>query len=145
MNKVERHELIKSMIRQGKVGRQIDIQLWLEDQGITVTQTTLSRDLRELGVIKVHESGESFYALGEDDIQGHFCQLLAQYTRSVNRASFVLVLHSELGEAALMANIIDEEKPETILGTVAGADTLLVICKDDISAQHVEEEIKSFL
>ena len=63
MNKVERHELIKSMIRQGKVGRQIDIQLWLEDQGITVTQTTLSRDLRELGVIKVHESGESFYAL----------------------------------------------------------------------------------
>ena len=57
MNKVERHELIKSMIRQGKVGRQIDIQLWLEDQGIAVTQTTLSRDLRELGVIKVHESG----------------------------------------------------------------------------------------
>lgn len=52
MNKVERHELIKSMIRQGKVGRQIDIQLWLEDQGITVTQTTLSRDLRELGLSK---------------------------------------------------------------------------------------------
>ena len=58
-----------------------------------------------------------------------------------NKSDFITSQHL----MALMANIIDEEKPETILGTVAGADTLLVICKDEISAQHVEEEIKSFL
>ena len=46
-----------------------------------------------------------------------------------------------MGEAALMANIIDAEKPDTILGTVAGADTLLVICRDEEAAELFEEEI----
>lgn len=145
MNKLERHELIKSMIRQGKIGRQMDIQLELERQGVFVTQTTLSRDLRELGVIKVHENGTSFYALVEEEEQAGFCQQLAQYTQKVERASFILVLHSDLGEAALMANIIDAEKPEPILGTVAGADTLLVICRDEAAAQQVEDEINRYL
>ena len=44
-----------------------------------------------------------------------------------------------------MANIIDAEKPETILGTLAGADTLLVICRDEDAARQVEIEIKHYL
>ncbi|MGT2732544.1 MULTISPECIES: arginine repressor [Streptococcus] len=145
MNKAERHELIKSMIRQEKIGRQMDIQQILEAQGVVVTQTTLSRDLRELGVIKIHENGRSFYSLAAEEERVNFIQLLAQYAYKVNRASFILVLHSELGEAALMANIIDAEKPETILGTLAGANTLLVICRDELAAQQVEAEINYYL
>ncbi|MDQ8779450.1 arginine repressor [Streptococcus ruminantium] len=145
MNKAERHELIKSMIRQEKIGRQMDIQQILEAQGVAVTQTTLSRDLRELGVIKIHENGRSFYSLAAEEERVNFIQLLAQYAYKVNRASFILVLHSELGEAALMANIIDAEKPETILGTLAGANTLLVICRDELAAQQVEAEINYYL
>lgn len=145
MNKAGRHELIKSMIRQEKIGRQTDIQQGLEAQGVVVTQTTLSRDLRELGVIKIHENGRSFYSLTIEDERENFIQLLAQYAYKVDRASFILVLHSELGEAALMANIIDAEKPETILGTLAGANTLLVICRDEAAAQQVETEINYYL
>lgn len=145
MKKVERQELIKSMIRQEKIGRQADIQSGLKERGIEVTQTTLSRDLRELGVIKLHENGRSVYFIADQGEQAPFCQLLAQYTYKVERASFILVLHSELGEAALMANIFDAEKPQTVLGTVAGADTLLVICRDEASAQQVEAEINYFL
>ncbi|HFH9838149.1 TPA: arginine repressor [Streptococcus suis] len=145
MNKQERHELIKMMIRQEKIGRQADIQESLKQRGITVTQTTLSRDLRELGLVKLYENGEAYYALPDKEDVTDFSQLLAQYAYKVERASFILVLHSDLGEAALMANIIDAEKPETILGTLAGADTLLVICSDETAAQEIEEEIKSFL
>ncbi|HFI0256729.1 TPA: arginine repressor [Streptococcus suis] len=145
MNKQERHELIKMMIRQEKIGRQADIQESLKQRGITVTQTTLSRDLRELGLVKLYENGEAYYALTDKEDVTDFSQLLAQYAYKVERASFILVLHSDLGEAALMANIIDAEKPETILGTLAGADTLLVICSDETAAQEIEEEIKSFL
>ncbi|HEM5489990.1 TPA: arginine repressor [Streptococcus suis] len=145
MNKAGRHDLIRAMIRQEKIGRQTDIQQALEAQGVVVTQTTLSRDLRELGVIKIYENGQSFYSLAVEDEGVHFIQLLAQYAYKVDRASFILVLHSDLGEAALMANIIDAEKPEEILGTLAGADTLLVICRDEAAAQKVEAEIKSFL
>lgn len=144
MNKAERHELIKSLIQKEKIGRQTDIQQSLAAHGVEVTQTTLSRDLRELGVIKVYENGRSFYALTIAE-KVNFIQLLAQYAYKVDRASFILVLHSELGEAALMANIIDAEKPETILGTLAGANTLLVICRDEVAAQQVEAEINYYL
>ncbi|MDG3132865.1 arginine repressor [Streptococcus suis] len=144
MNKAERHELIKSLIQKEKIGRQTDIQKGLAAHGVEVTQTTLSRDLRELGVIKVYENGRSFYALTIAE-KVNFIQLLAQYAYKVDRASFILVLHSELGEAALMANIIDAEKPETILGTLAGANTLLVICRDEVAAQQVEAEINYYL
>ncbi|HEM6345037.1 TPA: arginine repressor [Streptococcus suis] len=145
MNKTGRHDLIRAMIRQEKIGRQADIQVRLERQGVSVTQTTLSRDLRELGLIKLYEDGQAYYALSAKEEATDFSQLLAQYAYKVERASFILVLHSDLGEAALMANIIDAEKPEEILGTLAGADTLLVICRDEAAAQKVEAEIKSFL
>ncbi|HFI0353470.1 TPA: arginine repressor [Streptococcus suis] len=145
MNKAGRHELIKNMIHQEKIGRQTDIQKRLESQGIIVTQTTLSRDLRELGVIKIHENGRSFYSLAIEEEGVNFVELLAQYAYKVERASFILVLHSDLGEAALMANIIDAEKPSSILGTLAGADTLLVICRDEEAAQQVEAEINYYL
>ena len=145
MNKVERQDFIKQMVQENRIGRQADIQAILENNGIFVTQTTLSRDLREIGLVKVYENGQSFYAITEDERERSFTQLLADYAYKVQRASFILVLHSDLGEAALMANIIDAEKPETILGTVAGADTLLVICRDEAAAQAVEEEINRFL
>ncbi|HEP1794123.1 TPA: arginine repressor [Streptococcus suis] len=145
MNKAGRHDLIRAMIRQEKIGRQTDIQQALEAQGVVVTQTTLSRDLRELGVIKNYENGQSFYSLAVEEEGGSFIQLLAQYAYKVDRASFILVLHSDLGEAALMANIIDAEKPKSILGTLAGADTLLVICRDEEAAQQVEAEINYYL
>ena len=145
MNKAERQDLIKNMIQEEKIGRQADIQQNLEERGIFVTQTTLSRDLREIGLVKVYENGNSFYALAEEEGERSFTQLLADYAYKVQRASFILVLHSDLGEAALMANIIDAEKPETILGTVAGADTLLVICRDEAAAQAGEEGINRLL
>ncbi|MGT2912035.1 arginine repressor [Streptococcus cameli] len=145
MNKTDRHELIKSMIREEKIGRQADIQAGLEKNGVFVTQTTLSRDLRELGLVKIYENGKSYYSLAPEQDDQSFSQLLADYTYKVERASFILVLHSDLGEAALMANIIDAEKPTTVLGTVAGADTLLVICRDEASAIQVEDEINYFL
>lgn len=145
MNKRDRHELIKSMIRQDKIGRQADIQAGLEKNGVFVTQATLSRDLRELGLVKVYENGQSYYSLTVEEREQAFSQLLAEYANKVERASFILVLHSDLGEAALMANIIDAEKPAAILGTVAGADTLLVICRDEEAAKQVENEINQFL
>ena len=70
MNKAERQDLIKNMIQEEKIGRQADIQRNLEERGIFVTQTTLSRDLREIGLVKVYENGKSFYALAEEEGEG---------------------------------------------------------------------------
>lgn len=144
MNKEERKAMIQAMVQQQKLGTQAEIKQGLEEQGVFVTQTTLSRDLRELGLIKIHQEGVSYYSLPPTDIS-NFTQSLAKYVTKVDRASFVLVLHAELGEAALMANIIDNAHSSSILGTLAGADTLLVICRDEIAAKQVEADIIAYL
>ena len=66
MRKSERHQLIKWMIKEEKLGTQKDIQKRLEDEGIFVTQTTLSRDLREIGLTKLKRDGQVYYVLAHE-------------------------------------------------------------------------------
>ena len=108
MKKTERHKLIKKMIKEEKLSTQKDIQDRLKAQGIVVTQTTLSRDLREIGLTKAKKNNEVYYVLAD---------------------------------ASILANFVDANKGELILGTVAGANTLLVICRDTAAAKQMEEQL----
>ena len=129
MRKRERHQLIKRMITEEKLGTQKEIQDRLEACNVFVTQTTLSRDLREIGLTKVKKN----------DVD--LVEFLSHHLEGVARAEFTLVLHTKLGEAAVLANVVDDNKDEWILGTVAGANTLLVICKDQHAAKVMEERL----
>ncbi|HGK8655163.1 TPA: arginine repressor [Streptococcus pneumoniae] len=66
---------------------------------------------------------------------------LSHHLEGVARAEFTLVLHTKLGEASVLANIVDVNKDEWILGTVAGANTLLVICRDQHVAKLMEDRL----
>lgn len=142
MKKQERHELIKKMIKDEQLGTQKDIQDRLEQQGILVTQTTLSRDMRELALTKVKKNGKLYYVLAQETTSISLLDLLSKHIKRVSRAEFTLVFHTRLGEAAVLANAIDEDTDERVLGTVAGANTLLVICKDSAAAIEIETAIK---
>lgn len=145
MNKVERQDRIKRIIQLHHVGTQEEIKLYLEQDDIFVTQATLSRDLREIGLMKLRdENGHLYYSLSENT-QPLFAEIIRQYVLSVSRAEFMLVLHTNLGEADVLANIVDGQHKEEILGTVAGADTLLLICKDAEVAEILEKEIEESL
>lgn len=141
MKKQQRHELIKKMIKEEQLGTQKDIQDRLEQQGIFVTQTTLSRDMRELSLTKVKKKGKLYYVLAQETTSVSLLDLLSKHIQRVSRAEFTLVFHTRLGEAAVLANAIDEDTDERVLGTVAGANTLLVICKDSESAAEIEQAI----
>lgn len=142
MKKQERHELIKKMIKDEQLGTQKDIQDRLEQRGILVTQTTLSRDMRELALTKVKKNGKLYYVLAQETTSISLLDLLSKHIKRVSRAEFTLVFHTRLGEAAVLANAIDEDTDERVLGTVAGANTLLVICKDSAAAIEIETAIK---
>lgn len=145
MNKKNRHELIKSIVLNHHVGTQEEIKAHLQEQGISVTQATLSRDLRELGLLKLRDDeGKLYYSLSEA-VTSQFSQAARSYIRQVARAGFMLVFHTELGEADVLANIIDKDANENILGTVAGADTLLVVCKDETIASDFEKDLRAGL
>lgn len=131
MNKMERQQQIKRIIQAEHIGTQEDIKNHLQKEGIVVTQATLSRDLREIGLLKLRdEQGKLYYSLSEP-VATPFSPEVRFYVLKVDRAGFMLVLHTNLGEADVLANLIDNDAIEDILGTIAGADTLLVICRDE--------------
>lgn len=141
MRKRERHQLIKRMITEEKLGTQKEIQDRLEACDVFVTQTTLSRDLRELGLTKVKKNDVVYYVLANETEKIDLVEFLSHHIEGVARAEFTLVLHTKLGEAAVLANVVDSNKDGWILGTVAGANTLLVICKDQHAAKVMEERL----
>lgn len=145
MNKKERHELIKEIIQLDMIGTQEEIKNLLKERQVEVTQATLSRDLREIGLLKLrNDKGQLYYSLAEQ-ASSEFSQSGRSYIRKVARAGFMLVLHTDLGEADVLANIVDQDDNDLILGTVAGADTLLVICKDEATAEEFEADLKASL
>ena len=141
MRKKDRHSLIKQMITEEKLGTQKEIQDRLEARNVFVTQTTLSRDLREIGLTKVKKNAMVYYVLANETDKIDLVDFLSHHLEGVARAEFTLVLHTKLGEAAVLANVVDSNKDGWILGTVAGANTLLVICKDQHAAKIMEERL----
>ena len=141
MRKKDRHSLIKQMITEEKLGTQKEIQDRLEARNVFVTQTTLSRDLREIGLTKVKKNNMVYYVLANETDKIDLVEFLSHHLEGVARAEFTLVLHTKLGEAAVLANVVDSNKDGRILGTVAGANTLLVICKDQHAAKVMEERL----
>jgi len=141
MRKRERHQLIKRMITEEKLGTQKEIQDRLEACDVFVTQTTLSRDLRELGLTKVKKNDVVYYVLANETEKIDLVEFLSHHLEGVARAEFTLVLHTKLGEASVLANVVDSNKDGWILGTIAGANTLLVICKDQHAAKVMEERL----
>lgn len=145
MQKRKRQELIKQMIKDEKLGTQKDIQDRLERQGIYVTQTTLSRDMREIGLTKVRKDQQTYYVLAHETSKIDVIEFLSHHIRKVERTEFMLVFHTNLGEAAVLANAVDTDADRRLLGTVAGADTLLAICRDVAGAKEIEDAINERL
>ena len=145
MQKTRRQDLIKQMIKDEKLGTQKDIQDRLEQNGIFVTQTTLSRDMREIGLTKIRKENKTYYILARDTSKIDVIEFLSHHIRKVERTEFMLVFHTNLGEAAVLANAVDTDADDRLLGTVAGADTLLAICRSVDGAKEIETAINERL
>lgn len=141
MNKVERHSKIKRMIQKGHISTQEEIKQLLSLEGIVVTQATLSRDLREIGLLKLRDAEGKLYYTLSDVSNGTFLEAVLPYIERIARSGALLVIHTQLGDADVLANIIDAEKRPQILGTVAGADTLIVVCQNETAAEILESDI----
>lgn len=153
MKKQKRQEIIRELIRNNKIDTQEELSQQLLKVGVSTTQATLSRDIRELGIIKNRYDDGNFYALFDyDDLADNanfvspstdLADVFSAYVLSVGRAAFMIVVHTGLGEADLLANAIDGANRKEVLGTIAGADTLLITCRDEASAEKFEREIKN--
>ena len=143
--KVERQRLIRSVIGRRRVGTQLELREVLGAAGCAVTQATLSRDLRELGIQKVHdEISGAWYAIpggGRSDPVAALASILEQFGRRVTPAQNLVVIRSEIGAAPAIARALDRIEHPLVVGTVAGDDTCLVIARTAADARTLASEL----
>jgi transcriptional regulator of arginine metabolism len=136
MTKAQRQHLITRMLEDEVVTSQATLVELLEAAGTSVNQATVSRDLEELGAIKVRvPGGETAYAvpaLPKDQVapEDHLRRVFGDWVVEVDRSGDLIVLRTPPGSAHVVGSALDRSSLGGVLGTVAGDDTLLVVASE---------------
>ena len=148
--KKKRQDDLLHLIRQEKIRTQEELTERLSRMGYRVTQATVSRDIKELKIIKTtDENGEICYLAPQKDTSGHasgtgfgfFKNLIHSITYSVN----IIVIHTAAGMAQGIAATIDHMGRADVLGTIAGDDTIMVVCRTPEETGIVADYLKTHL
>ncbi|MCR4955263.1 MAG: arginine repressor [Lachnospiraceae bacterium] len=143
-----RQKAILDLIASEKIATQNDLSRRLEESGFPVTQATISRDIRELRLVKVAEAGGNYhYAVGksEDKYQASN-KFHSIFTASVVKIDYVnnmVVVTCYTGMAQAVCACIDSLEWQGLVGTIAGDDTILIITRDDNTAKEIATTLKS--
>ncbi len=127
MNKRSRHFAIKEIITQKHVGSQEELCEELKKAGFEVTQATLSRDLKELGIIRVHTEAGTRYTLHTEAKEQKLKSFIGYEIDSIGANESVIIIKTLSGFASGVSEFIDSLHHEEILGTIAGDNTIMVI------------------
>ena len=150
LGKPERHRLIESVVSRKRVGTQFELLDALAQAGCAVTQATVSRDIRQLGLEKTRDPlGRPRYVLPHQgrraDPSEAVRSVLAQFGRRATAAGNIVVVQSELGSAPAVGRALEELQHERIVGTLAGDDTCLVIAPSEKDARALARELQEIL
>jgi len=140
--RIRRQKLIADLIRSGQVTSQDDVAALLPQHGFTATQATVSRDLEQLGAVKVRRGGVSCYSLPDQLDPGDWPadrlrRVLVEWVQSVDAAGQLIVLKTSPGSAHLVALAIDQARLPEVAGTVAGDDTIFVAVRHSADADRI--------
>jgi transcriptional regulator of arginine metabolism len=146
VSKAERQRLIASIVSRRRIGSQLELAEALARAGCTVTQATISRDIRELRLEKTSDAlGRPRYVVpgrgGRIDPRESLNGVLRQFGLRATAAQNIVVVQSELGSAPAIARALDRLEHPKIVGTLAGDDTCLVIASGPRDAQAVAREL----
>ncbi|GAB10807.1 arginine repressor [Gordonia araii NBRC 100433] len=147
-----RHARIVEILSNRAVGSQTELAALLADEGVDVTQATLSRDLEELGAVKLRgaDGGPSAYVVPEDGspVRGvvggtdRLARLLGEMLVDTDASGPLAVLRTPPGAAGYLASALDRASLPQVAGTIAGDDTIFVLAREPMTgaelAQHLE-------
>jgi transcriptional regulator of arginine metabolism len=145
--RVRRQKAIAELIRGEPLASQEDVTCRLRTQGFAVTQATVSRDLDQMGAVKVKRSGVMSYALpdqlGDSDwAASRLARLVSDWVLSVEAAGNLLVLRTPPGSAHLIGLALDQARLPEVAGTISGDDTLFVALRDGVVPGIVAERFR---
>ena len=146
MNKSLRQRAILNLLRQESVVNQDELQKALRKRGIKAGQPTLSRDIRELGLVKAANGysvagGEGSAAPSLPPVS----RLIREFALEVRTAQNLLVIKTSVGSAQPVAAALDDQEWPEVVGTVGGDDTILIICPDNKDAARLAAKIEEML
>ena len=146
--RARRQKAIADLLRSEPIASQEEVTARLAAQGLAITQATVSRDLEQLGAVKVKRGGALSYALpdqiGDSDwAAGRLQRIVADWVQSIEPAGNMLVFRTPPGSAHLVGAAIDQARLPEIAGTVSGDDTLFLVVRDGFAALDVKQKFQS--
>jgi transcriptional regulator of arginine metabolism len=143
-NKRERQQAILELIRARAVGSQEELRQLLLHKGADVTQSTLSRDMKELRLARVQTpQGARYTSPGEGNEPRHaaLAVLLPQLFVRLEGVGVLLVMKTTAGSAQAAAAVLDSEDSTDLLGTLAGDDTVLLVCRSEAARERLSRRL----
>ena len=142
--KSERQQAILSLIASHSIASQEDLKQLMTERGWSVTQATLSRDLRDLGVMRAPTESGARYLLPEmvgDDSKLSLDSVLPQWFSKIDGVGELIVLHTQPGGAQPIAEALDSEAWPEVIGTIGGENTVLIVCRSAAARTALTDRI----
>jgi transcriptional regulator of arginine metabolism len=144
--KRQRQQALLDLVRAESLASQEEIATRLDGLGFPATQSTISRDLDELGLVRLRDGdGHLRYATPEAGASNGGRQLrtiLREFARSIEHSRNLVVVKTPPAGASPVARVLDASELEGIMGTIAGDDTILVVIREDVRARDVASSLR---
>ena len=141
-DRTTRQELILSLVRDRALRNQSELIGALAESGISMTQSTLSRELKALGIAKGPDGRGGYRYTAGLSGDGPLSPLVA-FVSTIERANNLIVVKTPPGNAQGVAHGLDEVAWPQVLGTIAGDDTILIICSSNSKGAEIEKRLRS--
>ncbi|MCX6509849.1 MAG: arginine repressor [Actinobacteria bacterium] len=147
LGKTQRQHLVARLIESQVVANQLALVELLATEGVLATQATVSRDLEDLGAIKVRmPGGESAYAIPalpkeQRAPEDHLRRVFGDWVVEVSTSDNLVVIRTPPGSAHVVASALDRSGLAGILGTVAGDDTILIVVASEIGGSTIAAQL----
>jgi transcriptional regulator of arginine metabolism len=149
MSKFNRQGTILRLVREQELGTQAEVAEALHGEGIDAVQTTVSRDIAQLGLVKVRNAeGRLVYALpGADDLSrlSELTAALRRWAVSLTPSANLVVIGTPSGFAAALADAIDAAQLPDVAGTIGGENTIFVAARDGMTGAELAAELTHHL
>ncbi len=149
LSKPQRQHRIARILEHHAVTSQAQLVDLLAEDGVVATQATVSRDLEDMGAVKVRvPGGELVYAIPElpsDQVapEDHLRRVFGDWVVDVAHSGPIVVLRTPPGSAHVVASALDRANLDEVIGTVAGDDTILVVCNERLGGRETAERMRN--
>ena len=147
MDRTERQRKIVEIIKAVDITTQEELAARLNEQGFKVTQATVSRDIKELKLVKVNQNGHYKYALPmpgpEVGINRNMLSLYRELVQSVSVSLNLVVVRTKVGNANSVAAVLDSAAIPGVLGSIAGDDAILIVAESVEAAPVIARQLST--